>query len=52
MILSLFCKWEFDLVNAFYTLFRVKELYRFENLWFQCYFPTLVLKFGNKLLEK
>lgn len=30
----------------------MRELYRFENLWFQCYFPTLVFKFGSKLLEK
>ena len=39
-----------DSVNALYSMFGNHWLYRIENLFFDAYFPTLVYKFGIKLL--
>lgn len=35
-----------------YTAFGVKPLYHLETFFFDLYFPTLVCKFGLKLVEK
>jgi hypothetical protein len=39
-------------VNALYSMLGHHWLYSIENLFFDAYFPTLVYKFGAKLLEK